>query len=433
MNFPRFNPNGGFLQETYELVKSLFLHSTPESFWQHLDRDEKSTVFLAVLSIYAEENGVVDADGAAEFSNNPRMLPVVFSNMADLLIDDVSEGLLDFIQGGEFFESPVTQEFLSEEIDSYILSWGKDSLSFFRKALLETKFHHEDSESYRRISNILFQLGENPEYFKDVENIYYDIMSDWRWNHPLVNADAMEALSLMKSEKALPLISECLAEKLFDEKIIRQNHLKKNYGLLFSIGGIGSSAQQASNEAPAYVGDEHYGKLLYQIAYLDIDQARLMAMAEILSPEKPKPSSLISRVLEHEALLEDDEPYAFCNEAEGMRFFNQTLAFWNDCLRYRKELLPLVKPDDLSTPAFFSTAGLFFYPLLDLLSENPRLFSRQQREFLRSFRNLKEEVDDWIAELLERPASARDLSDYTKVEFEQRLLSLWNQGYLSFI
>lgn len=433
MNFPSYNPDDDFLQETYELVKSLFLHSDPESFWQHLARDEKSSVFLAVLRIYAEDNGVVDADGAAELSNNPRILPVVFSNMADLLFDEVSEGLLEFIQDGEFFESPVAQEFLSEEIDSYILSWGKDSLSFFRKALLETKFHHEDSESYRSISNILFQLGENPEYSKEVEQIYFEIISDWRWNHPLVNADAMEALSLMKSEKALPLISECLAEKLFDEKVIRQNHLKKNYGLLFSIGGVGSSASQVSSATPEYVGDEHYGKLLYQIAYLDIDQARLMAMAEILSPEKPKPSNLISKILEHEALLEDDEPYAFCNEAEGMRFFKQTLAFWNDCLRYRKELLPLVKPDDLSTPAFFSRAGLFFFPLLDLLSENPSLFSRQQKEFLRGFRNLKEEADDWTAELLERPASNRDLSDYTNVALDQRLLSLWNQGYSSFI
>lgn len=431
MKFPSYNSNGAFVQEVYDLVKSFFLHPDPESFWQHLDRDEKSTVFLAVLDIYAEDDGVIDAEGAAELSSDPRILAVVFSNMADLLVDKVCEGLKEFIHAGEFYESPATQDFLSEELDSCILSWGEDSLVFFRKALLESKFHHLDSEFYRRISNLLFQVGEVPGYSASVEQIYLEIISDWRWNHPLVNADAMEALSLMQSEKALPFISECLAEKLFDEKIIRQNHLKKNYGLLFSVGGMDSSTKDSFNTAANYAGDEHYGKLLYQIAYLDIDEARLMAMSEILSPEKPKPSELISRILAHEAMLLDDEPYAFCNEAEGMRFFNQTLAFWNECLKYRKEPLPLVKPQELSTRAFFFRVSSFFYPLLDLLSENPRLFTRQQKEFLRGFRNLDEEVDDWIGDLLDKETPAKD-SDFNNDGFEQRLINLWNKGYPSF-
>ncbi|MGZ3771073.1 MAG: hypothetical protein ACXVCP_16200 [Bdellovibrio sp.] len=431
MNFPTYNERSDFGLDTYELVRALYQSSNPESFWKELRSDKKASAFLAVLRIYGEDNNLVEFEKAQELLEDFRILPAIFSDLKSLPVEKIAEGLREFITYGEFYSNNASQEFLNDEIELHIIQWGPDSLIFFRKALLEAPFYSKEAEVYGKLCSWLSIIGKNTDLAKPVEEIFLEILKDWQWNHPSVNAHTMKALSLMKSEKALPLIAACLAEKLLDEKIIRPNHIKKNYGLLFSIGE--SASENKSGSVPGYAGDQNYGKLLHQIAHLGIDEARLMAMSEILSPEHVKPSVLISRILEHEALTEDDEPYTFCNEAEGMRFFSQTLAFWNECLLYRKQILPLVKPAGLSTLGFFVQTEEFFEPLLNCLYSEPTLFTKPQKDFLRGYRNLKEEADDWMEEVFKaKPAKGHQI-DLNNVNLENRLMALWNEGYPSFL
>ncbi|MGZ3768643.1 MAG: hypothetical protein ACXVCR_01350 [Bdellovibrio sp.] len=431
MNFPAYNERSDFSLDIYESVKALYQSKNPEVLWKELQSDKKASVFLAVLRIYAEDNNLVEFEKAQELLEDFRILPAIFSDLKSLPVEKIAEGVREFVTYGEFYGNEASEHFFKNEIEDYIVSWGTDSLIFFRKALLETPFYSREAEIYGKICGWLFKVAQNPDLAKSVEEIFLEILKDWQWNHPAVNAFVIKYLSLMKSEKALPLISACLAEKLLDEKIIRPNHIKKNYGLLFSVGESASNSKSGS--VPGYAGDQKYGKLLHQIAHLGIDEARLMAMSEILSPEHAKPSVLISRILEHEALTEDDEPYTFCNEAEGMRFFNQTLAFWNECLIYRKQILPLVKPAGLSTLAFFIQTEEFFEPLLNCLYAEPTLFTKPQKVFLRGYRNLKEEADDWMEEVFKaRPAKGHQ-TDLNNVNLENRLMALWNEGYPSFL
>lgn len=423
MNFPPYNSDSDFSLATYELVKALFVAPVPAQVWSKFDRAEKSAAFSAVLRIYEGDHGVVEADATLELAEDENVLPVVFSRMSELLPEEIFENLEPFMRFGQYFESPVVEEFLSENASKVFEAWGNGALPFFRHIFLNKKFHHGDTESHLNLSEILFHLSEQLELAPEVERIYLDLLKDWQWNHPVINADAMVALSLLKSQAALPLISDCLASGLFDERIVRPNHIQKNYGLKFEVGGE-QAPEGSANSVAEYAGDENFAKLLYQVAYLDIDEARLMAMSEILSPEQPKPSSLISRILSQEMLDEGDEPYAFCNPAEGMRFFNQVLAFWNECLKkYGTELPPLTRPPELATMGYFLRVDSFFQPLLSLLQENSKLFTPAQKEFLRSYRNLREEMDDWW--------QLHGATEFINTTFEERLKTLWQKGYPS--
>lgn len=437
MIFPNYNPIAGFPIESYELLKNLYEGDSPEALWNRADRAKKLTLFDQVLRLYSNDNCVVTAADAEEvgLDKNEALLPMVFSALSQFRSEEVYEVLEFFLSMNDIVENPVAQKYLeTDQFRKLFKNWGREGMRFLKKAMMEKEFYHADSEPYRTLSALLYDLGGVGEYAEEVEDVYRQILSRWEWNHPLVNADAIEALSLRKNVSALPLINACFSAKLADEEIIRFNHVKKNYGSLYTeVGFVKDSDQKRSSAPPPYAGDENFGRLLRQVAYMDVDQARLMTVAKIVSPSIPHPSELIEDILSFDALFKDDEVYDFCSDGEARRFVGQVMAFWNECTRYRLEFLPLVKPDEMSTIAFFMRTQLFFYPFLNLLKESPGLFNTQQKAFLRAFRNLYEEQNDWSNELQDVPITAEGKDRYTHPELERRLLELWNQDSLEFV
>lgn len=437
MKTPKFNPHAGASLEAYGLVTDFFASAQPDSAWQAFSREQKQVVFKEVLLIFSNDNGAVshvEAE-AAGWPARGDIFRCVFRSLPEFRAEEVSDELDFFLAVNDYVDNPVVQEFLENELPAVFLRWGVEGVRFSEKALLEKEFYHLEAEPYRLISAQLFQLGAQPEHAAAVEELYLKILSRWEWNHPLVNADAIEALSLRKSAKALPLIQSCFAADLVDERILRFNHVKKNYGPLMPAGRATKPATGADSAPPVYAGDDCFGRLLFQAAHLDIGEARLMTVAKLVLPLGPRlpVAELLEEILFNEVFSEeDDDAYKFYNTAETERFVGQLMGFWNENTRYRQEFLPLEKPLGLSTIAFFNRAALFFGPFLDLLEEKPAAFKPEQKVFLETFLKLDEEQKRWMEGLMKRKTPVPK-DEYRHPELEQRLQELWAQGYLGFV
>lgn len=419
MSFPKYNTHSDLSEASFHFLKELWASNEPQKLWADF-AGNRNEVFEALLRIYMYDNGVVKGEDARKMKLDAEILRLFWKSAPSVASKELYEEMAHFISLAPEYGAECAKAFIENDLKGVILGWGKQALDFFRWYMLERPFHHLDRDSYVDLSGIMFQMADMDGLSESIEDIYLEVIKDWEWNDLVVNADSMEALSLLKSEKALPHVKACLEKRLFDESTIRANIVKKNYGQLFVV--TDRHKDEVSGAPPRYVGDQKFGKLLHAIAHMDIESARLMALSEIFSPVRGKPSNLMHGILDWEVHLEDDEPYQFLNAAEVQRFSGQVMAFWNDCLRFKENLPELKRPESLSTMGLFFKVEVFFEGLLDDLAEVPSAFTGPQKEFLRAYRNLHEEFNDWWEGLGDQKF-AKD-----NPALEKRLLELWGRA-----
>lgn len=418
MPFPKYNPHSDLSEASYYFLKEIWESKEPQKLWTEFSGN-RAEAFEALLRIYMFDSGVVLGEDAKKMKLDAEKLRLFWVSASSFTTKELYEEMAHFIDLAPEYGAECAKAFIEEDLAGIIQGWGAQALDFFRWYMLERPFHHLDRDTYVDLSGIMFQMTDIDGMSGPIEDIYVEVMKNWEWNDLVVNADSMEALSLLRSIKALPHVVACLEQRLFDEAIIRANIVKKNYGQLFVV--TDRHKDEVSGAPPKYAGDQNFGKILHAIAYMDIGSARLMALSEMFSPIRGKPSSLMHGILGWEVHLEGDEPYQFINAAEAQRFSGQVMAFWNDCLRFKEKLPELKRPESLITAGLFFHTDVFFQGLLDDLAENPSAFTAPQKNFLRAYRNLHEEFDDWWEGLGDKKFEKNN------PELEKRLLELWGQ------